>query len=248
VRFRDFRLVDSRPGPGTDVPGGPCVHRVWWRIPLRSSRASPHPVSLALATSILEITWFVFRRKRASRPAMDLSLRRILPGRRPRRFRPVADVCRLRRRLWWRRRHSSNGWAFRQLQSFVEYKAKAAGIAVEYVAPADASQTCSKKPSTLVEGCLQAFCQTIREMCQARLVRHRQLGGAGGGGVETGSLSTKAGDAGSSMFPSHLRLTGLPLNLPRLKPEDSGSCYAAACAAVSRTQFRAGSCSPPAGA
>jgi hypothetical protein len=38
------------------------------------------------------------------------------------------------------------------------------------------------------------------------------------------------------------------LNLPRLKPEDSGSCYAAACAAVSRTQFRAGSCSPPAGA
>jgi len=38
------------------------------------------------------------------------------------------------------------------------------------------------------------------------------------------------------------------LNLPRLKTEDSGSCYAAACAAVSRTQFRAGSCSPPAGA
>jgi len=38
------------------------------------------------------------------------------------------------------------------------------------------------------------------------------------------------------------------LNLPRLKPEDSGSCYAVACATTSRTQFRAGSCSPPAGA
>jgi len=34
-------------------------------------------------------------------------------------------------------------WAFRQLQSFVEYKARAVGIAVEYVNPAYTSQTCS---------------------------------------------------------------------------------------------------------
>ena len=34
-------------------------------------------------------------------------------------------------------------WAWRQLQSFVEYKAHAAGIAVEYVNPAYTSQTCS---------------------------------------------------------------------------------------------------------
>ena len=34
-------------------------------------------------------------------------------------------------------------WAFRQLQSFVEYKAHAAGIAVVYVDPAYSSRTCS---------------------------------------------------------------------------------------------------------
>ncbi|WP_136415853.1 RNA-guided endonuclease TnpB family protein [Herbaspirillum sp. ST 5-3] len=34
-------------------------------------------------------------------------------------------------------------WAFRQLQTFVEYKAKAEGIEVEYVSPAYTSQTCS---------------------------------------------------------------------------------------------------------
>ena len=34
-------------------------------------------------------------------------------------------------------------WAFRQLQTFVEYKAQAVGIAVEYVNPAYTSRTCS---------------------------------------------------------------------------------------------------------
>jgi putative transposase len=35
-------------------------------------------------------------------------------------------------------------WAFRQLQTFVEYKARAAGIEVVYLDPAYTSQTCSK--------------------------------------------------------------------------------------------------------
>jgi putative transposase len=42
---------------------------------------------------------------------------------------------RLRRRL--------HRWAFRQLQCFVEYKARAAGIAVEYVDPAYTSRACA---------------------------------------------------------------------------------------------------------
>jgi len=42
-----------------------------------------------------------------------------------------------------RMRARLHGWAFRQLQSFVEYKAKAAGIAVEYVDPTYTSQTCA---------------------------------------------------------------------------------------------------------
>lgn len=40
----------------------------------------------------------------------------------------------------YRYHHSS--WAFRQLQTFVEYKARLAGIVTEYVDPAYTSQTC----------------------------------------------------------------------------------------------------------
>jgi transposase len=34
-------------------------------------------------------------------------------------------------------------WAFRQLQAFVQYKGEAAGLKVEFVAPAFTSQTCN---------------------------------------------------------------------------------------------------------
>ena len=41
-------------------------------------------------------------------------------------------------------RYEHSSWAFRQLQTFIEYKAKEAGIAVIYVDPAHTSQTCPR--------------------------------------------------------------------------------------------------------
>ncbi len=41
-------------------------------------------------------------------------------------------------------RYEHSSWAFRQLQGFVEYKAKEAGIVVLYVDPAHTSQTCPR--------------------------------------------------------------------------------------------------------
>jgi len=41
-------------------------------------------------------------------------------------------------------RHEHSSWAFRQLQTFIEYKANEAGIAVVYVDPAHTSQTCPR--------------------------------------------------------------------------------------------------------
>jgi IS605 OrfB family transposase len=57
----------------------------------------------------------------------------------------MEDLRHIRRRIKAGRRMNArlHRWAFRQLQTFVEYKAKAAGIAVEYVNPAYTSQTCS---------------------------------------------------------------------------------------------------------
>jgi IS605 OrfB family transposase len=57
----------------------------------------------------------------------------------------MEDLAHIRDRIQAgkRTRARLHRWAFRQLQSFVEYKAKAAGIAVEYVNPAYTSQTCS---------------------------------------------------------------------------------------------------------
>ncbi|RMH30870.1 MAG: transposase [Nitrospirae bacterium] len=57
----------------------------------------------------------------------------------------MEDLTHIRSRIKAGRRVRArlHRWAFRQLQRFVEYKAKAAGIAVEYVNPAYTSQSCS---------------------------------------------------------------------------------------------------------
>jgi putative transposase len=57
----------------------------------------------------------------------------------------MEDLCQIRDRIQAGKRVRArlHGWAFRQLQTFVEYKARAVGIAVEYVNPAFTSQTCS---------------------------------------------------------------------------------------------------------
>jgi IS605 OrfB family transposase len=57
----------------------------------------------------------------------------------------MEDLTHIRARLQAGRRMRGrlHRWAWRQLQTFVEYKAKAAGIAVEYVNPAYTSQTCA---------------------------------------------------------------------------------------------------------
>jgi IS605 OrfB family transposase len=57
----------------------------------------------------------------------------------------MEDLCHIRDRIQAGKRVRArlHGWAFRQLQTFVEYKARAVGIAVEYVNPAFTSQTCS---------------------------------------------------------------------------------------------------------
>jgi putative transposase len=57
----------------------------------------------------------------------------------------MEDLTHIRERIRAGRRVRTrlHRWAFRQLQSFVQYKAHAVGITVEYVNPAYTSQTCS---------------------------------------------------------------------------------------------------------
>ncbi len=57
----------------------------------------------------------------------------------------MEDLTHIRNRVkaGKRMRARIHRWAWRQLQTFVEYKAKAAGLGVEYVNPAYTSQTCS---------------------------------------------------------------------------------------------------------
>jgi len=57
----------------------------------------------------------------------------------------MEDLTNIRQRIkaGKRMRARLHRWAWRQLQTFIEYKARAAGIKVQYVNPAYSSQTCS---------------------------------------------------------------------------------------------------------
>jgi len=57
----------------------------------------------------------------------------------------LENLTNIRKRIKMRKRMRTrlHRWAWRQLQTFIEYKAAALGIAVEYVNPAYTSQTCS---------------------------------------------------------------------------------------------------------
>lgn len=52
----------------------------------------------------------------------------------------IRDTTNVRKK----QRYLHNSWAFRQLQSFIEYKAKQVGILVEYINPEYTSQTCCR--------------------------------------------------------------------------------------------------------
>ena len=58
----------------------------------------------------------------------------------------MEDLNKIRERTKVRRkqRYRHNSWAFRQLQTFIEYKAKEAGMNVVYVGPKHTSQTCPR--------------------------------------------------------------------------------------------------------
>ena len=62
------------------------LNRVRFRMPSRSSMATPRPVSVALATILFAILWLVFALNRLSRPEIAFSLRLAFNGRMPARF------------------------------------------------------------------------------------------------------------------------------------------------------------------
>jgi putative transposase len=77
-------------------------------------------------------------------------------------------------------RYEHSSWAFRQLQGFVEYKAKEAGIAVLYVDPAHTSQTCPRcnhisrnNRSGLTFRCKKCGYETHADRVGAMNIEHR---------------------------------------------------------------------------
>ncbi|HEX4599340.1 MAG TPA: transposase [Burkholderiaceae bacterium] len=111
----------------------------------------------------------------------------------------IRDQIRAGRRM----RARLHGWAWRQLQTFVEYKARAAGIAVEYANPAYTSQTCA---------CCGALGQRVKHrfVCEQCGIRaHADLNASRnlariGSGAPLSRAAVNTPDVGSADLGNHV--------------------------------------------
>jgi putative transposase len=97
----------------------------------------------------------------------------------------MEDLTHIRTRIkaGKRMRARLHRWAFRQLQTFVEYKARAAGIEVVYVDPAYTSQTCSDCSSLGTRVKHRFVCDQCGFRAHADLNASRNLARIGGTAV-----------------------------------------------------------------
>lgn len=97
----------------------------------------------------------------------------------------MEDLTHIRSRIRAGRRLRArlHRWAFRQLQSFVEYKARAAGIEVLYLDPAYTSQTCSQCRSLGTRVKHRFVCDQCGFRAHADLNASRNLAWIGGTAV-----------------------------------------------------------------
>jgi putative transposase len=97
----------------------------------------------------------------------------------------MEDLTHIRTRIKAGKRMRSrlHRWAFRQLQTFLEYKARAAGIEVVYVDPAHTSQTCSACSSLGTRVKHRFVCDQCGLRAHADLNASRNLARIGGTAV-----------------------------------------------------------------
>jgi IS605 OrfB family transposase len=120
----------------------------------------------------------------------------------------MEDLTHIRSRIQAgkRMRGRLHRWAWRQLQRFVEYKAKAAGIAVEYVNPAYTSQTCSDCGSIGKRSKHRFVCAHCGLRAHSDLNASRNLARIGSGApLSRAAVNTPdvgGGDTGNHVFAS----------------------------------------------
>ena len=126
-------------------------HRCWNRVALHHHaysrlRADTHLGSQMTCNAIFSVCKAYQERRRVKHINHETSKSIVAEALRQGMGRIVMeDLTHIRTRIkaGKRMRARLHRWAFRQLQTFVEYKARAAGIEVVYVDPAYTSQTCS---------------------------------------------------------------------------------------------------------